>query len=291
MRQAVRHIATLAGPAALILIVAAAILWVFGEAYAEEGETLLLILVGSALFDAGFQLCMAYLRIRGRLREAATATWVAGPDDLRHLAAAAAAGPHGAGSAGRRANWPAGSASLSSCSHGEGRCDPGGLRPRSARAAAVRRASPSLAAGEGQLVGRSKRGTIASGLKLRRPFARPRPHPLPQPASPISRRIAAASASRSPGGTSRPVSPSTTMSRRPPMSEATTGLPAAAASRATRPNGSGQSEGATVKSERRSASIASGAARGPARGPPDARQLVEKQRPIRTSGGGSSSSR
>jgi O-antigen/teichoic acid export membrane protein len=77
MRQAVRHIAMLAGPAALILIVAGpAILGVFGEAYAEEGETLLLILVGSALFDAGFQLCMAYLRIRGRLREAATATWV-----------------------------------------------------------------------------------------------------------------------------------------------------------------------------------------------------------------------
>lgn len=77
MRQAVRHIVMLAGPAALILIVAGpAILGVFGAAYAEEGETLLLILVGSALFDAGFQLCMAYLRIRGRLREAATATWV-----------------------------------------------------------------------------------------------------------------------------------------------------------------------------------------------------------------------
>jgi O-antigen/teichoic acid export membrane protein len=77
MRQAVRHIAMLAGPAALILIVAGpTILGVFGEAYAEEGETLLLILVGSALFDSGFQLCMAYLRIRGRLREAATATWV-----------------------------------------------------------------------------------------------------------------------------------------------------------------------------------------------------------------------
>lgn len=76
MRRAIRHIAMLAGPAALILLVAGpAILSVFGEAYAEEGATLLAILVGSALFDAGFQLCMAYLRIRGRLREAAIATW------------------------------------------------------------------------------------------------------------------------------------------------------------------------------------------------------------------------
>jgi O-antigen/teichoic acid export membrane protein len=77
VRRAVRHIAMLAGPAALLLIVAGpSILAIFGEVYAEEGDTLLLILVGSALFDAGFQLCMAYLRIRGRLREAAIATWV-----------------------------------------------------------------------------------------------------------------------------------------------------------------------------------------------------------------------
>ncbi len=77
MRQATRHIALLAGPAALILIVAGpSILAVFGQTYADEGEALLLILVGSAIFDAGFQLCMAYLRIRGRLGEAAIATWV-----------------------------------------------------------------------------------------------------------------------------------------------------------------------------------------------------------------------
>jgi len=77
MRRAARHIALLAGPAALILVVAGpSILKAFGDAYADEGETLLLILVGSALFDAGFQLCMAYLRIHERLREAATATWV-----------------------------------------------------------------------------------------------------------------------------------------------------------------------------------------------------------------------
>jgi O-antigen/teichoic acid export membrane protein len=76
MRRAVRHIVLLAGPAALVLIVAGpSILAVFGGAYAAEGETLLLILVGSALFDAAFQLCMAFLRIRGRLREAAIATW------------------------------------------------------------------------------------------------------------------------------------------------------------------------------------------------------------------------
>jgi len=77
VRRAARHIAMLAGPAALFLVLAGpTILSAFGEDYAEEGATLLLILVGSALFDAGFQLCMAYLRIRGRLREAAIATWV-----------------------------------------------------------------------------------------------------------------------------------------------------------------------------------------------------------------------
>jgi O-antigen/teichoic acid export membrane protein len=77
VRRAARHIAMLAGPAALILIAAGpSILAIFGQTYAEEGDTLLLILVGSALFDAGFQLCMAFLRIRGRLREAAMATWV-----------------------------------------------------------------------------------------------------------------------------------------------------------------------------------------------------------------------
>jgi O-antigen/teichoic acid export membrane protein len=77
VRRAARHIAMLAGPAAIFLVLAGpTILSAFGEDYAEEGATLLLILVGSALFDAGFQLCMAYLRIRGRLREAAIATWV-----------------------------------------------------------------------------------------------------------------------------------------------------------------------------------------------------------------------
>jgi len=76
VRRAARHIAMLAGPAALFLVLAGpTILGIFGEDYADEGSTLLLILVGSALFDAGFQLCMAYLRIRGRLREAAIATW------------------------------------------------------------------------------------------------------------------------------------------------------------------------------------------------------------------------
>jgi len=76
VRRAARHIVTIAGPAALFLVVAGPfILNIFGSAYADEGETLLLILVGSALFDAAFQLCMAYLRIRGRLREAAIATW------------------------------------------------------------------------------------------------------------------------------------------------------------------------------------------------------------------------
>jgi O-antigen/teichoic acid export membrane protein len=78
LRRAARHIAIVAAPAALILIAAGPlILGAFGAEYADEGTTLLLILVASALFDAGFQLCMAYLRIRGRLREAAIATWAA----------------------------------------------------------------------------------------------------------------------------------------------------------------------------------------------------------------------
>lgn len=77
LRRAARHIAMLLGPAALVLIAAGPlVLGVFGPDYAEEGRGLLPILVGSALFDAGFQLCMAFLRIRRRLREAATATWV-----------------------------------------------------------------------------------------------------------------------------------------------------------------------------------------------------------------------
>ena len=47
------------------------------------------------------------------------------------------------------------------------------------------------------------------------------------------------------------------------MSEAIVGLPAAAASRATIPNDSGRIEGATLNSERRSASITSGCGNGP----------------------------
>jgi hypothetical protein len=53
------------------------------------------------------------------------------------------------------------------------------------------------------------------------------------------------------------------MSRSPPIAVATIGLPAAAASSATSPNGSGHSDGATLNIERRSASIATWCGHGP----------------------------
>jgi O-antigen/teichoic acid export membrane protein len=76
LRRAIKYILLLAGPPAAILVVAGpAILGLFGPAYADEGGTLLLILVGAAVFDSVLQLALAVLRVRHRLREAAAATW------------------------------------------------------------------------------------------------------------------------------------------------------------------------------------------------------------------------
>lgn len=76
LRRAIRYILLLAGPPALILLLAGPlILEVFGPVYSEEGATLLMILVGAAAFDAVLQLALAVLRVRHRLREAAAATW------------------------------------------------------------------------------------------------------------------------------------------------------------------------------------------------------------------------
>ena len=75
LRRAARHIAVLAGPPALVLLIAGPwLLGLFGPEYAEEGDTLLLALVGSAVFAAGLSLAIAVLRVRGRLREGALAT-------------------------------------------------------------------------------------------------------------------------------------------------------------------------------------------------------------------------
>jgi O-antigen/teichoic acid export membrane protein len=77
LRRAGRYIAILAGPPALVLLVAGPqILRVFGEAYAEAGSGLLRILVAAATFDAVLQLSVAVLRVRHRLQDAAVATWI-----------------------------------------------------------------------------------------------------------------------------------------------------------------------------------------------------------------------
>jgi O-antigen/teichoic acid export membrane protein len=76
VRRAARQVAMLAGPPALALILAGPlILGLFGPEYAEEGDTLLLILIAAALFDAVLQLALAVLRARHRLQDAALATW------------------------------------------------------------------------------------------------------------------------------------------------------------------------------------------------------------------------
>ncbi len=70
------------------------------------------------------------------------------------------------------------------------------------------------------------------------------------------------------------------------MSETIAGLPAAAASSATIPNDSGSSEGATLNSERRSASITNGCGSGSrAMTPGTSATPSISWRPIRTSGG------
>lgn len=76
VRRAARHLLMLAGPPALVLLLAGPlILGLFGPVYAEEGDTLLLILIGAALFDGVLQLSLAVLRVKHRLQDAAVATW------------------------------------------------------------------------------------------------------------------------------------------------------------------------------------------------------------------------
>lgn len=76
LRRAARYVLMLAGPPALVLLLAGPlILGFFGPSYAEEGETLLLILIGAAVFDAAYQLALAVLRAEHLLRDAALATW------------------------------------------------------------------------------------------------------------------------------------------------------------------------------------------------------------------------
>jgi O-antigen/teichoic acid export membrane protein len=78
LRRAVRYILLLAGPPALVLIVAGQwILGVFGPQYADAGTTLLLVLVASSVFHVGLSLAVAVLRVRHQLHYGALATWVA----------------------------------------------------------------------------------------------------------------------------------------------------------------------------------------------------------------------
>ena len=76
VRHADRQVVMLAGPPALVLIVAGPlILGLFGSDYADEGSTLLLILVVAAAFDSVYQLSLAVLRAEHLLRDAAISTW------------------------------------------------------------------------------------------------------------------------------------------------------------------------------------------------------------------------
>lgn len=77
VRRAARQVLMLAGPPALVLLVAGPqILGLFGQTYADEGSSLLLILVAAAAFDAVLQLSLAVLRVKHHLQEAAIATWM-----------------------------------------------------------------------------------------------------------------------------------------------------------------------------------------------------------------------
>jgi O-antigen/teichoic acid export membrane protein len=77
LRKAVRHISMLAIPIGLLLVAAGPlVLLAFGAAYAENGSSLLRILVLAAVFDAALQLVIALLRIHHLLRSAAIATFV-----------------------------------------------------------------------------------------------------------------------------------------------------------------------------------------------------------------------
>ncbi len=78
LRRAIRHTVRLLLPSAVVLaLIGPIILLAFGPDYAEEGTTLLLILIVASAFDAPLQLSIALLRIHHRLRDAAIATSVA----------------------------------------------------------------------------------------------------------------------------------------------------------------------------------------------------------------------
>jgi O-antigen/teichoic acid export membrane protein/glycosyltransferase involved in cell wall biosynthesis len=75
-RRAARQIAILAaGPALVLLLAGPEILELFGKGYSEAGGTLLRILVGTAVFSAGYILALAVLRARRQLRDGAVATF------------------------------------------------------------------------------------------------------------------------------------------------------------------------------------------------------------------------
>ena len=75
LRRAARYVVALAGPPALVLLVAGpSLLSLFGPQYAEDGNALLRVLVGAAVFVAGLSLAVSVLRARGRLGEGALAT-------------------------------------------------------------------------------------------------------------------------------------------------------------------------------------------------------------------------
>jgi O-antigen/teichoic acid export membrane protein len=77
VRRASRQILIFAGPPAVVLLAAGPlILGVFGAAYAEEGETLLLILIAAAACDCVLQLSTAVLRAKGQLLGAAIIAWI-----------------------------------------------------------------------------------------------------------------------------------------------------------------------------------------------------------------------
>jgi O-antigen/teichoic acid export membrane protein len=76
VRQAARYIVAIGLPPAVILLaLGPQLLGLFGPEYASSASTLLYVLIGSAVFDAGYQICVAVLRAQGRLRDAAVATW------------------------------------------------------------------------------------------------------------------------------------------------------------------------------------------------------------------------
>src|SRR5437879_2554453 len=110
-------------------------------------------------------------------------------------------------------------------------------------------------------------------------------------ASLLSLAMARANASGSPGGTSSPVSPWTTMSAGPPIVLAMTDLPLLIASMMTSPNASGVTDGATPNRHRSQAAITTawGALRTTVTPLGKSVGVSGQGVPINTSGGGATS--